>query len=564
MTEFRQKLKVTFCYSPGAEEPTKRLYYRLQQCNLELWLDKLDLIPGSEPERETNRVFSQSDIILICLDYNAQFARGLSQRFIKKALEIAKEQPADSIFLIPVKLDEKTELPADLAHLTPIEFFGEGAATKLIRTLEYVASLKGRAVVQPPQTLTRPPEVNWSKLDQLNKDLDLYNKQIRMYELKMKLAENDTDRMRAEYDMLVATMTRDELLEKKTRLEKRFNATNGPGLSLDKHFDWLIYLLQTSQIVPILGSGVNLYGRPEDAQPWQPKSPFPPTNIELAQYLGQQYQYQPEAAIYTDLARISQYGAVMERPEMVYSRLRDIFYTRYSPSYLHRFFANLPQLLRRKLGRLSCPVIVTTSYDTLLETAFQDNNEEYDLLTYKLNSNEERYCFFHRTFRFDGTGKLRSGPEHPITIKTRSGQGESGLSLGQRTVILKLNRWIDLQDTLSDSWVVTEDDFITMARSKISSLLPPELVNTLRKSNLLFVGYNMRDWSLRVILHDIWNINSSEIRGKVRLAIDSGTAADNADSQFWRSWETEPVVARLEDYIGELERRLEEDLDRRE
>jgi hypothetical protein len=62
-----------------------------------------------------------------------------------------------------------------------------------------------------------------------------------------------------------------------------------------------------------------------------------------------------------------------------------------------------------------------------------------------------------------------------------------------------------------DSYVIREDDYINyMARATdISKIIPPLLVTKLRESNLLFLGYSLRDWNLRVILHRIWEAERS-------------------------------------------------------
>ncbi len=56
-----------------------------------------------------------------------------------------------------------------------------------------------------------------------------------------------------------------------------------------------------------------------------------------------------------------------------------------------------------------------------------------------------------------------------------------------------------------DSFVITEDHYIDyLTRTDISNLLPVTLAAKLRKSHFLFLGYSLRDWNLRVILHRIW------------------------------------------------------------
>ena len=69
-------------------------------------------------------------------------------------------------------------------------------------------------------------------------------------------------------------------------------------------------------------------------------------------------------------------------------------------------------------------------------------------------------------------------------------------------MIVRLNGGADeLSGRERDTYVVSEDDYIDyLSQSKVSELLPVGLAARLRRSHLLFVGYDLDDWSPRVFL----------------------------------------------------------------
>src|SRR6266496_3056587 len=78
---------------------------------------------------------------------------------------------------------------------------------------------------------------------------------------------------------------------------------------------------------------------------------------------------------------------------------------------------------------------------------------------------------------------------------------------GEQSVILKIHGAIDRAGPEAewDSYVITEDHYIDyLTRTEIQNLVPVMLAMQLRRSHFLFLGYSMRDWNLRVILHRIW------------------------------------------------------------
>jgi hypothetical protein len=224
----------------------------------------------------------------------------------------------------------------------------------------------------------------------------------------------------------------------------------------------------------------------------------------------------------------------------LYEELHSLFDADYDPTPLHRFFASLPAALREKGYPLRYPLIVTTNYDDALERAFRAVNEPFDLVAY-VAEGEQRGKFIHFP------------PGGEVFVIERPNEYR-GLSLDQRSVILKIHGAVDRTSALWDSFVITEDHYINyLTRTDISNLLPVTLAAKLRKSHFLFLGYSLRDWNLRVILHRIWGeqkltYKSWAILGKLELM----------EKDFWRSREVDVFSVPLDEYIAVLQERLRE------
>jgi len=187
---------------------------------------------------------------------------------------------------------------------------------------------------------------------------------------------------------------------------------------------------------------------------------------------------------------------------------------------------------------------VTTNYDDVLERAFADAGEQYDVVTY-IADGEDSGKFLHRLP--DGNEKLIEKPneysELPIEAATR---------LVQRPVILKIHGAVYRAEMERDSYVVTEDHYIDyLSRSDISNLIPKALMAKLKASHFLFLGYSLRDWNLRVILRRLW--------GERKLTYKSWAVQltpDPLDRQFWSKREVDIHSVSLETYISALHSRL--------
>jgi hypothetical protein len=287
-------------------------------------------------------------------------------------------------------------------------------------------------------------------------------------------------------------------------------------------------------VVPFLGAGVNLCGRPQ-GEAWY-KGEHLPSGGELAEYLASEYFY-PEGEA-QDLVRVSQFVALTQGSGPLYSALHEVFDTDCPPTPLHRLLANLPAALREE-GYSPCySLIVTSNYDDLMERAFQAADQPFDVVSY-VAEGEGRGKFLH--WPPDGEPRLIEKPNEYW-----------GLSLDERPVILKIHGAVDRVSEERDSYVITEDHYIDyLTRTDISNLVPVTLVAKLKRSHFLFLGYSLRDWNLRVILHRIWGEQKLRWRS---WAIQRHP--DQIDTEFWRRRGVDILNVGLEDYVAVLSERF--------
>jgi hypothetical protein len=302
------------------------------------------------------------------------------------------------------------------------------------------------------------------------------------------------------------------------------------------HLDTIAKAIVDGRVIPFLGAGVNLCGRPPNTA-WTARQPqYLPSGTELAAHLAESFGYPSSEP--RELARISQYVALMTGPAPLYDELHGLLDADYPPTPLHQFLAGLPRILRDKHYPSPNQLIVTTNYDDVLERAFLAAGEPFDLASY-VAEGSQRGKFLH--WLPDGTTTLIEKPNE-----------YGGLSLDQRCVVLKIHGAIDRTNPERDSYVITEDHYIDyLTRTDLSNLVPVRLAARLRKSHFLFLGYGLRDWNLRVILHRIW--------GEQKLHYKSWAIQLNApliDQEFWRKRDVDIIDVPLEEYLGLLDERL--------
>jgi DNA-binding SARP family transcriptional activator len=272
------------------------------------------------------------------------------------------------------------------------------------------------------------------------------------------------------------------------------------------HFEQVLDAVLEGRLVPVLGTDVG----------------------DLASRLAQRFDYSDNGS---SLPRVAQFVAVMKGSGPLYDELHALLDSDAAPNPIHRFFASLPPLLRQR--GVPHQLLVTTSYDLALETAFLDAGEEFDVVSY-VATGPQRGKFCHITP--DGRGRII---DLPNTYATE-------LSLEARTVILKLHGQVDRGTAREwESFVVTEDDYIEyLAKSDVAGAVPVGLAAKLRRSHFLFLGYTMADWNLRVILNRLWSDQPLSYRS---WAVQPD--AKPLEREFWRRRDVDIHELPLTEYI---------------
>lgn len=297
------------------------------------------------------------------------------------------------------------------------------------------------------------------------------------------------------------------------------------------HLQRVFKALLDGELVFFLGAGANLCGRPS-GEAWM-RGKYLPNSNELASYLAKEFHYPTQSQ--RELVRVSQYAEVMMGAAPLYNKLRYIFDADYPPTRIHYLLAELPQILRKKGCENPFQLIVTTNYDDVLERAFQQYDQEYDLVIY-LAETDQRGKFEH--YPPNGNSKIIDKPNEYLD-----------LLLEERSVILKIHGAIARNNPGHDSFVITEDHYIDyLSRTDISSFIPLKLKEYLHNSHFLFCGYSLRDWNLRVILQRIW--------GEQKLRFASWAVQvdpEELDQKYWMRRDVEILDSSLDEYVIALQ-----------
>jgi formylglycine-generating enzyme required for sulfatase activity len=146
-------LRIFLCHSSVDKPAVRELYQRLRADGFEPWLDEEDLLPGQDWQREIPKAVRDADVVVVCLSRGSINKVGYVQKEIKFALDAADEQPENTIYVIPLKL-EKCDVPERLNRWQWVNLFSPNGYERLMRALQVRATSLGLGVslTQPPAT----------------------------------------------------------------------------------------------------------------------------------------------------------------------------------------------------------------------------------------------------------------------------------------------------------------------------------------------------------------------------------------------------------------------------
>lgn len=311
------------------------------------------------------------------------------------------------------------------------------------------------------------------------------------------------------------------------------------------YYQDILATLRDGQLVFFLGLEANLYGRKEDRD-WSPGETLP-SNKELAGYLARELQLPLEESL--SVAGVSQCAFAEEKQSQLNQILGRIFANRgIRPSPLHQFFTDLfaraerdKKLILSEDPLLRRLVIVTTTYDNLLEKAFLGDSQgaspvpNFHVLSYQ--SDETSPGKFLHVKYVGGIRAAASLIEQPNEYKE--------LDSDDFAVIIKLPGAIE---GIEFRYAIAEDNFFAFAGRSLPKLLPPQLMVKLQNSRHLYLGYKVRDWNLRALLYSIWGATRQRMKSWAVLP-----EARRADTTFWNFSGVKVIEAPLNTFIHGLQ-----------
>jgi hypothetical protein len=212
--------------------------------------------------------------------------------------------------------------------------------------------------------------------------------------------------------------------------------------------DWRLISkrIHEERCVPFLGAGASVAQGQERGLP---------TAFQLASALAQDSDY--PGSDKGDLFRVAQYFQMVNDPYELRSFIRDEL----------KAGDNRPTAVHNTLAALPFRYVLTTNFDKLMEKAFEDARKTPQIALYQLHGDNI---------------------ELPIaTVKD--------------PLVYKLHGTVDKLETM----IVTEDDVVDFLSCVIvgDPPLPPVLKKLFEDNSILFIGYGLKDWNIRVMLRAI-------------------------------------------------------------
>ncbi|MEM9273449.1 MAG: SUMF1/EgtB/PvdO family nonheme iron enzyme [Cyanobacteria bacterium P01_F01_bin.143] len=138
----KSEIQIFLAHANEDQEAVIELYERLKKAGYKPWLDKKDLIPGQKWRSVIPEVIRDSQLFIACLSTRSIARRGFVQKEFRMALNQVAELPDDSIYLIPIRLDE-CEIPSlrqeeygiDLRDFHWLDYWEKDAFEKLEKAI---------------------------------------------------------------------------------------------------------------------------------------------------------------------------------------------------------------------------------------------------------------------------------------------------------------------------------------------------------------------------------------------------------------------------------------------
>ena len=140
----QQRIQIFLAHASEDKQEVLKLYELLQQRGYHPWLNVKDLIPGQNWRTEIPKAIKNSDFVILCLSHESVRKKGYLQREFRLALNQYAEKPPNTIFLIPLKLNEcqmpdlqLPDLGVNLQDIQWLNYWEADGFENLVRAIKY-------------------------------------------------------------------------------------------------------------------------------------------------------------------------------------------------------------------------------------------------------------------------------------------------------------------------------------------------------------------------------------------------------------------------------------------
>ncbi|GCA92694.1 SUMF1/EgtB/PvdO family nonheme iron enzyme [Microcystis aeruginosa] len=140
----KSEIQIFLAHASEDKPAVLALHERLKQAGYKPWLDKKDLIPGQNWRSVIPKAIADSQLFIACLSQRSIAKQGFVQREFKMALNQYADRPPNSIYLIPLRLDEceipdlrQEEYGLNLRDLHWLDYWEEDGFEQLERAITH-------------------------------------------------------------------------------------------------------------------------------------------------------------------------------------------------------------------------------------------------------------------------------------------------------------------------------------------------------------------------------------------------------------------------------------------
>jgi hypothetical protein len=275
-------------------------------------------------------------------------------------------------------------------------------------------------------------------------------------------------------------------------------------------YDWITREMQEGAIVPFLGAGAS-YGSGL------------PLGSELAKRLllaSNEVFPDPKGA--GDLARVASWLAIKQGSPWLKRELRKVVAAHKGPGTLHAYLASLPKL----------SLVVTTNYDDLVEAAIEQrwkaDGEKPREQPWVVVDRAERGAVWVRAM---GTRDWKRVLAHKL---------EKLITEEQQPIVYKMHGSIIREREPLDEFLITEEHYIDFLGRGEKIQIPPAVEARMLTRHVLFLGYGLRDWNVRVLMFKLRKTRSQaeHLRALAIVHIaeeEEAQQAREAEKFLWRN-----------------------------